>query len=88
MTYSASKYPESATTITHVGTWSISSNSYRAWAIRTSGRYSDLGQKARTGMYSPNAGFTWTDTPDPPKYVKETALRVVRARRRHLGMHV
>lgn len=85
-----SRHPELARIQSHVGIWTVTASAVgRAQAIRTGGTNDDkLGEEARTGFYSPNLGLDWTTTPDPPKYVKDAALRIVRARRKELGLPI
>ena len=83
------KYPETEHLYANVGTWTIIDSALRAKAIRTSGKDEDrLGEEARTGLYVPGVGFDWTQTPIPPAYVKDEAFRIVRARRKEIGLPV
>lgn len=73
----------------HVGTWDIVATAMRAKAIRASGFNGvEPRKEAHTGMYVPGAGFEWTHAPAPPAYVKDEAIRIVRRRRRELGLPI
>ena len=88
------KYPEHQPRNLTVGIWTITYTALRARAVRTGGRDEGLGAEARTGVYVTGAsgtgirGFLWTDTPDPPQYVKDAALAAVKRRRKEHGLPV
>ena len=86
------KYPEMATRNINVGIWTVVHSALRARAVRTGGRDDGLGAEARTGLYvagtTGTRGFQWTDTPEPPKYVKDAALAGLKRQRRELGLPI
>ena len=81
-----SKYPETTLLTFRVGRWTVIHSAIKAKALRSSGHAGPPDAEAKSGLYIPGHALQWTDSPTPPKYVREAAERAIRRRRREVAL--